>query len=228
MRTTTRLKTEATAMLPSARGQAEPDCLRLRAGAHQRWGYYDYDAPDWRRCVLGTRGHNTIRIDGQHHPVGVVVGDRLFVVLSLAISQDYPVGSNLRAARGPRTLTAPRQRWSWLPVVKDRPVIRHEPEPDDFWSQSHVWGDAPLPAVAGTVHVRFDAGGRTLQRCEAHLVYEVENTSPVKATFTWKESGKVKTATHTYPAGRPGVQVHTFTFEAGLAPTTLWVEYAAE
>jgi hypothetical protein len=117
---------------------------------------------------------------------------------------------------------------SWLPVVKDRPVIRHEPEPDDFWSQSHVWGDAPLPAVAGTVHVRFNAGGRTLQRCEAHLVYEVENTSPVKATFAWKESGKVKTATHTYPAGRPGVEDNTFTFEAGPAPITLWVEYAAE
>jgi hypothetical protein len=28
-------------------------------------GYYDYDASQWRRYVLSTRGHNTIRIDGQ-------------------------------------------------------------------------------------------------------------------------------------------------------------------
>jgi len=28
-------------------------------------GYYDYDASQWRRYVLSTRGHNTIRVDGQ-------------------------------------------------------------------------------------------------------------------------------------------------------------------
>jgi len=27
-------------------------------------GYYDYDASEWRRYVLSTRGHNTLRIDG--------------------------------------------------------------------------------------------------------------------------------------------------------------------
>ena len=35
-------------------------------------GYYDYDASDWRRYVLSTRGHNTIRVDGQdQHRAGL-------------------------------------------------------------------------------------------------------------------------------------------------------------
>ncbi len=35
-------------------------------------GYYDYDASDWRRYVLSTRGHNTLRIDGQdQHRAGL-------------------------------------------------------------------------------------------------------------------------------------------------------------
>ncbi|MBI2298511.1 MAG: heparinase II/III-family protein [Armatimonadetes bacterium] len=35
-------------------------------------GYYDYDASAWRRYVLSTRGHNTLRIDGQdQHRAGL-------------------------------------------------------------------------------------------------------------------------------------------------------------
>jgi hypothetical protein len=115
---------------------------------------------------------------------------------------------------------------TWLPLVDEQPLIRHEPEPGDCWSQSHVWGDAAVPPTSGPVLVRFDSAGRTLQRCEAHLIYEVENTSPVKVTYAWKEDGQVKTAAHTYAAAV--VDDASWTIDAGAAPETLWVEYAAE
>jgi hypothetical protein len=60
------------------------------------------------------------------------------------------------------------------------------------------------------------------------LVYEVQNTSPVKVTFAWKEGAEVKQAMHTYPAAPPDAEDATWTFTAGPSAQTFWVEYAAE
>ncbi|KPK84397.1 MAG: hypothetical protein AMJ81_05710 [Phycisphaerae bacterium SM23_33] len=117
---------------------------------------------------------------------------------------------------------------TWKPVLKDWKIIRHKPEPKDWWSHSFCYGDAALPGVAGPVRVRFtNTGGRAFTRPEAHLVYEVRNTSPVKVTFAWKEDGAVKTAAHTYeaPSGKADT---SWSFDAGAKPETLWVEYAAD
>lgn len=65
-------------------------------------------------------------------------------------------------------------------------------------------------------------------RAEAHLVYKVKNTSPLKVTFTYKDGGAVKTASHTYARSAPGKADATWRFTAGKNPETVWVEYAAE
>jgi hypothetical protein len=117
---------------------------------------------------------------------------------------------------------------TWKPVVKDFKVIRHDPEPPDWWSQSHAWGDVVLDNVTGPVRVRFDPAGRQLQRVEAHLVYRVQNTSPVKVTFAWKEGAHLKKAAHTYPLAKPGVQDATWSFQTGPNAEPFWVEYAAQ
>lgn len=115
---------------------------------------------------------------------------------------------------------------TWQAVVDEMPVIRHDPEPDDCWSQSHVWGDAALAGSTERVLVRFNPAGRTLQRCEAHLVYRVENTSPATVTYAWKDAdGSLQTASHMYAAGV--AEDSTWTIDAGANPEMQWVEYAA-
>lgn len=119
---------------------------------------------------------------------------------------------------------------TWKPVVADWRIIRRKPEPGDFWSQSFVHGDVPLGKVVGPVRVHFsNTGGRRFQRAEAHLVYEVANTSPVEVTYAWKEgaSGEVRTASHTYPA-TAGREDSSWTIRTGRNVKTVWVEYAAE
>lgn len=119
---------------------------------------------------------------------------------------------------------------TWKPVLKDWQVIRRDPEPGDWWSQTFVAGDAPLAPTAGPVRVRLtNTGGRQIMRAEAHLAYEVANTSPVKVTFAWKETGQaaLKTASHTYPAST-GKEDSAWTIPTGKGVQTVWVEYAAE
>ena len=118
---------------------------------------------------------------------------------------------------------------TWQSVLKDWEVIQRKPEPNDWWSQTFCWGDAALPAVAGPVQLRFtNTGGRNFMRAQAELAYTVENTSPLKATYAWKEAGAVKSATHTYAAPAPGKADATWTFTAGAKPESFYVEYAAE
>lgn len=118
----------------------------------------------------------------------------------------------------------------WKPVVENWTVIRHEPEPGDFWSQSFMDGHTELDGLAGPIRVRFtNTGGRAFLRAEAHLVYRVKTTSPLTVTFAWMEEDTEKTATKVYPADTPTDQaVSDWTFQAGSDPRTLWVEYAAE
>jgi len=115
----------------------------------------------------------------------------------------------------------------FLPVVKDWEVIRHEPEPNDWAPRSYLQGDVAFPAVPGPVQVRFsNTGRRDFPRVEAHLVYEVQNPSPLKVTFAWSDGGRLRTAAHTYPA-TPGKADRSWTIAAGDSPQTVWVEYAA-
>jgi len=117
---------------------------------------------------------------------------------------------------------------TWRPIVKDREVVQRPPEPNDWWSQTLNQGDAPLDGVQGPVRVRFtNTGGRPYRKAEAHLVYAVENTSPLKVTFAWKDGGQVKQASHTYKTAA-GQADASWSFDAGANPETLWVEYAAE
>jgi hypothetical protein len=119
---------------------------------------------------------------------------------------------------------------SWQPIVKDWKVIRREPEPPEFWSQSFCWGDIELKTPAtGPVRVKFSNDGRKQYRkVEAHLAYEVAEPSPTEVTFAWKESGgELKTATHTY-GSHAGPEDATWSVAAGSKVETVWVEYAVK
>jgi hypothetical protein len=116
---------------------------------------------------------------------------------------------------------------TWKSVLKDWAIVQRPPEPNDWWSQTFNMGDAPLDKAVGPVRVRFsNTGGRQYMWAEAHLVYNVENSSPVKVTYAWKDAGETKTASHTYKAAAGPDD--SWTVNAGTAPETLWVEYAAE
>ena len=116
---------------------------------------------------------------------------------------------------------------TWKPVLEDGRIIQRKPEPDDWWSQTFVFGDAALDGVAGPVRVRFsNTAGRPYMRAEAHLVYTVPATSPLKVTYAWKDAqGAAKDQSQ---AVRRGAVRKTWTIDAGPDPETLWVEYAAE
>ncbi len=119
---------------------------------------------------------------------------------------------------------------TWQAVVKDWKIERRKPEPNDFWSQSFTWGDAPLAEVAGgtTVRVRFsNDGGKTFRKAEAYLVYATGEASPVETSFGWKNDGPtVHTASHVYdgPVGREDA---SWQLDAGRKVETVWVEMKA-
>jgi hypothetical protein len=118
---------------------------------------------------------------------------------------------------------------TWLAVVKDWKVIRREPEPADFWSQSFCWGDVSLPeATTSPVRVRFrNDGGKSYRKVEAHLAYELSNPSPAQLTFAWTEgAGPLKTATRAYGAAT-GSEERSWKVPAGKNVDTKWVEFAA-
>jgi len=117
---------------------------------------------------------------------------------------------------------------TWQAALMDWKIVQRKPEPNDWWSQTFNMADTPLDDVVGPVRVRFaNTGRRPYMRAEAHLVYRVETTSPLKVTFAWKGGGKLRKATHTYRTA-PGEADSSWSFDAGMNPQTLWVEYAAE
>jgi len=118
---------------------------------------------------------------------------------------------------------------TWRSVLKDWEVIQRKPEPDDWWSQTFCWGDYGTPPTAGPIQIRFsNTGGRNFMRVQAEVAYTVENTSPLKATYAWKEGATVKTATHTYAKSEPGKPDTSWSFTAGDNPRSFYVEYVAE
>ena len=117
---------------------------------------------------------------------------------------------------------------TWKPVVTDWRIVRRDPEPKDWWSHSFIDGEAALDGVTGPVRVRFtNTGGKPFTRPEMHLAYTLPKASPLKVTFAWRSGEETKTAEHTYasPSAKPD---SSWRFDAGEAPETLWVEYAAE
>ena len=118
---------------------------------------------------------------------------------------------------------------AWKPVVKDWQVVRRDPDPKDFWSQSFCWGEVALEPVAGPVRVRFaNDGGKSYRKVEAHLIYQVAKSGPVEVTFAWREGGgAVKQESHTYPA-QPGAEDASWTLKTGTQVETVWVEYRAK
>jgi hypothetical protein len=116
---------------------------------------------------------------------------------------------------------------TWQPVLKDYQVKRIPPEPGDWWSQALMQGRAALANARGPVLVRFaNTGGRSFMRVEAQLLHVVPNTSLLRVTYAWKENGVVRHATRTYSAGTACDA--SWSFDAGAAPETFYVEYAAE
>jgi hypothetical protein len=117
---------------------------------------------------------------------------------------------------------------TWKEAVKDWKIVRREPEPHDFWSQSFCWGDVGLDKTTKPVRVRFtNSGGKPYRKVEAHLVYEVQNPTAATVTFAWSEAGgATKTASRDY-AGLSNVEDMTWRLDAGRDVKTLWVEYAA-
>jgi hypothetical protein len=112
---------------------------------------------------------------------------------------------------------------TWLPVVNDWTISRRGDEPGDFWSQSFCWGNAELPAGAGSkVRVRFhNDGGKPLARAEVHLTYLVTEFDPTAVTFAWADDTGDHAATHRFPRGegeRP------WAVPTGKNVRTKWVE----
>ncbi|HVR83371.1 MAG TPA: hypothetical protein VMU54_03610 [Planctomycetota bacterium] len=118
---------------------------------------------------------------------------------------------------------------TWAPVVKDWRILRRGDEPDDFWSQSFCYGEAPLGGVVGPVRVRFsNSAKRSVVRAEAHLVYQVSKPGPVEITFAWTENGgELRTKSHLYAAA-PGQADATWDLATGEKVDTRWVEYQAK
>ncbi len=117
---------------------------------------------------------------------------------------------------------------SWKPVVKDWEVIRHDPEPGDWWSQGMTFGDVELDHATGPVRVRFtNNGGKPFLKVEAHLAYQVRKQGPVVVTFGWADAtGAARSATRAFAAD-PGREDATWSIAAGAQVKTSWVEYAA-
>lgn len=116
---------------------------------------------------------------------------------------------------------------TWQPLLHNYQVKQIPPEPKDWWSQAFMMGETNLNPVASPVQIRYsNTGNRTFMRVEAQLVYDVTNSSPLQVTYAWKESGAVKTASHVYPANTK--QDSGWSFSAGTAPETFYVEYAAQ
>ncbi|MDB5297112.1 MAG: hypothetical protein JWO31_3095, partial [Phycisphaerales bacterium] len=117
-------------------------------------------------------------------------------------------------------------------------VVRRDPEPADFWSQSFVWGDAAVPAggggpsgaggAVGAVRVRFTNAGKPFRKVEAHLAYAAADPQPAAVTFAWADrTGVERTAARTYPPA-PAAEDATWTIDAGDGVRTRWVEVRAE
>lgn len=121
---------------------------------------------------------------------------------------------------------------NWSPLVKNWSIVRRPPEPDDFWSLSFTWGDAPIQtqAMAGTVRVRFsNNGGKLFRKAEAYLTYQAAQTTPTQVTFCWIDaSGNKQTAAHAYTTRQPSAEDASWQFDAGEKPQTQWVEMASK
>lgn len=121
---------------------------------------------------------------------------------------------------------------TWTPMINDWSIVRRSPEPNDLWSQSFTWGDAPIPleSNAGPIRLRFGNNGhKPFRKAEAYLTYAVPTTTPVQVTFSWKSpTGESQTATHTYgPYKQAAAQDATWHLDAGDKPQTRWVEIAS-
>lgn len=112
---------------------------------------------------------------------------------------------------------------TWKPCVKDWTITRPGEQPKDFWSQSLYWGQLPLnDESAKDVRVRFsNSGNRAVLRAEAHLVYAAKGRDAMKVTFSWKDDGGTKQATHEFK------DATAWKVPTGKNVETRWVEFAA-
>ena len=118
---------------------------------------------------------------------------------------------------------------TWLPLVADWKITRRGDEPADFWSQSFVYGSAPLARPAsGPIQVRFrNSGGKAIARAEMHLEYTTpeDSADACAVTFAVGDERVPKAALRELRAVAP-VQGGTLTIDAGPAPVVRWVELA--
>ncbi len=117
---------------------------------------------------------------------------------------------------------------TWEGVVNDWQIVRRDPEPKDFWSQSFTYGSQTFEPHIGPVLVKFsNDGGKRYRRVEAHLVYEVAKPSRAKMTFGWTngEDATIRTQSKIYP---PNAIDKSWQFDAGKGVRTKWVEIRAE
>lgn len=115
---------------------------------------------------------------------------------------------------------------TWRPVVENWKILRRQPEPADFWSQSFCWGDVEISRITGPVRVRYrNTGGKAYRTVEAHLVYEVAESSPAEVMFQWKDAaGRLHSAEHIYrPQDRR--EDTGWTFDAGEGVRNFRVAY---
>ncbi len=109
----------------------------------------------------------------------------------------------------------------WLPLVKERTILRRGDEPGDFWSQSFSYGAADIRAEAGQpILVRFrNDGGKRYLRAEAHLVQATGQADPLKVTYAWADSSGSRTSSHVFRTGGD------WRLKTGRQVRTRWVEF---
>uniref|UniRef100_A0A7C4QQY5 Uncharacterized protein n=1 Tax=Schlesneria paludicola TaxID=360056 RepID=A0A7C4QQY5_9PLAN len=120
---------------------------------------------------------------------------------------------------------------TWTPIVRDWSITRVGQEPEDFWSQSFVYGSARLPETftgKETLLVRFrNSGGKRFLRAEAHLIYALPARDDVRLTWGWKtRSGSLQTASAVFHASPTPHEPQAWTFSVGDVAETRWVEWS--
>ncbi len=111
----------------------------------------------------------------------------------------------------------------WLPLVRDWSIPRRGVEPNDFWSQSFVWGDSAVVGDPQQVQVRFkNNGGKRIRRAEVHAAYRLSKPDSLRVTYAWSDTAaNDHSATHRF---EPREEEQTWQIPTAKGVVTRWVE----
>jgi len=216
---------------PWGSGHQHEDKLTFDMVAHDHWwivegGSYMYDKSRWRRYVLSTRGHNTVRVDGQDQnrrrvrdtwvlrppfePLGNPwVSNEAFDYVSGVYESGYGPAGDIRVRHQREVLFVKPDYWVIVDTL--------EPEDDAEHEYETIFHMRAEEASAQGTHVRasFDSKGLTLAGWGGGLsvdIVEGLTEEPVQgwanypwgpvptALFTNRAAGTVRNAYVLYPS----------------------------